>query len=779
MRKWGPTHQKMVAAFITILMTVGGFFSYYYFNKSAFKEAHYSQSSARLPSSFNEAHHFPNDEFVSKVQPLLAKRCVACHSCYEAPCLMHLTSYEGIQRGLTKHEKFEVVNDLPANRLKDAPLYMGENNTPRWDQPEWTKRYFAPVLQAGSNGQIDMDKSILALALMQGKANTSGFSLDQSLYPPTRTCSQKPEDLKSVYQKYPQSGMPYALPSLEDSEYQVLNEWMQKGAPGPTMETKLVWNQPSRPDLIVKFESFFNATSPKEKLSMRYIYEHSFMTHIHFKGTPHDEFYELIRASNSSGDPKEVVTEKSNDPTPVPFVYRLRRIHDVIVRKTHGLWDLDEGSLAEWKALFLEPTWPNESNIQAYIDSLGPKDRQDPMKYFAPIPETARYTFMVKNAEMLVGEVVRSPSCSGKIATLAIKDHFWVLFMTPEASEKYLQKKRAAGPLKENVLSKLTNKIDIVPADEKNVDPHMSLSLFRHLSNVTVHKGLWGGTPQNIWLMDYDNYEDLYYNLVVNYRPWAKLAHQVLTWQHMVYNRKEAETRFIDYFLSDDKDCKKCKKWFWERWEKGVYDRDANEQAKMDTTFKRAKEKIISAMDDRSGTKVDQLNDDSKKTTDNPDTMLGKWEKQMLELTHKKNVELLRNFPELMYVKLVDETGKERVYSLVINRSYTTNNSMAVGAVDQNLIFLPEENQLVMMKGLIGNHPNLFVTLKMDNAFEFADKIKNIRSQQDWTAFRDQYAIHRNDVDFWKIYDEFIEWQRRDDPLSAGVIDLNLYQMFN
>jgi hypothetical protein len=37
--------------------------------------------------------------FEEQVQPILDQRCVVCHSCYDAPCQLNLTSYEGIDRG--------------------------------------------------------------------------------------------------------------------------------------------------------------------------------------------------------------------------------------------------------------------------------------------------------------------------------------------------------------------------------------------------------------------------------------------------------------------------------------------------------------------------------------------------------------------------------------------------------------------------------------------------------------------------------------------------------
>ncbi|MFT7561292.1 MAG: hypothetical protein ACI93R_003218 [Flavobacteriales bacterium] len=37
-----------------------------------------------------------------EVRPILERRCVVCHSCYDAPCQLKLGSYEGIIRGASK-----------------------------------------------------------------------------------------------------------------------------------------------------------------------------------------------------------------------------------------------------------------------------------------------------------------------------------------------------------------------------------------------------------------------------------------------------------------------------------------------------------------------------------------------------------------------------------------------------------------------------------------------------------------------------------------------------
>ena len=51
----------------------------------------------------------------AEVRPLLDRRCVVCHGCYDAPCQLKLGSWEGIARGTTKAPVYD------ATRLEAAP----------------------------------------------------------------------------------------------------------------------------------------------------------------------------------------------------------------------------------------------------------------------------------------------------------------------------------------------------------------------------------------------------------------------------------------------------------------------------------------------------------------------------------------------------------------------------------------------------------------------------------------------------------------------------------
>src|SRR5215471_18434731 len=42
------------------------------------------------------------DHYYTRIQPIFDNRCIACHSCYNAPCQLNLQTYSGLTRGANK-----------------------------------------------------------------------------------------------------------------------------------------------------------------------------------------------------------------------------------------------------------------------------------------------------------------------------------------------------------------------------------------------------------------------------------------------------------------------------------------------------------------------------------------------------------------------------------------------------------------------------------------------------------------------------------------------------
>ena len=95
-----------------------------------------------------------------QVQPVLERRCVVCHGCYDAPCQLLLSSPEGIERGASK----EVVYDTDRlTAMQPTRLFIDAHST-----AEWRERGFFSV-----TGDPDAANSpaLLLLMLQLGRAH--------------------------------------------------------------------------------------------------------------------------------------------------------------------------------------------------------------------------------------------------------------------------------------------------------------------------------------------------------------------------------------------------------------------------------------------------------------------------------------------------------------------------------------------------------------------------------------------------------------------------------
>ena len=74
----------------------------------------------------NRAVHQDSDlgqAYLNDIQPLIDKRCVVCHGCYDAPCQLKLSSAAGIERGANKDRVYNgtrILNSEPTRLGIDA-----------------------------------------------------------------------------------------------------------------------------------------------------------------------------------------------------------------------------------------------------------------------------------------------------------------------------------------------------------------------------------------------------------------------------------------------------------------------------------------------------------------------------------------------------------------------------------------------------------------------------------------------------------------------------------
>jgi hypothetical protein len=718
--------------------------------------------------------------YLSKVQPIFNNRCVVCHACIEAPCSLYLQSYDGVRRGARSDSKLlsSVFSNQPV-RLKDGSSLE-----------DWKKKGFSKV--ANFDGSVDDFKNNFLFRYIEQAANQNVGAFDyraaEKYLDNGKVCPSEAKMLGVHFEAHPYVGMPYALPALSTTQTEIIRKWAQEGSRGPSERAKIELETPFNPEPIVEWESFLNEGSLKTKLSARFIYEHIFTAHIHFERTPDNEFFEIIRSrTHYPNPPIEIVTERPfDDPKVETFYYRFKKVTQTIVRKTHVTLELDNKDLVRWKKSFIDAEWGDSNILPVGYES------KNPFEYFKQIPAKARYSFMLDKSYTLVNAMIRGSVCTGKRATYAIRDHFWVLFLDPDSDPSVKEPEigeREWLPLstskedRDNLIKKLlkadSNKFsystDMIWKGNSD-NPNALLTIFRHELSATVNRGLLGKLPDTIWVVNFSNLERIYYNLVVEFMSWGSAAHQYSTWRAMTYHRQEAEERFLMFFPPEQRTGIR------NRWKEGLSEY-ANILLAMKSTKESPEQEEKNSYPVRSlMTKI--ISEMPKKVIENPNPYylkttndyqpsdsidsIEKWEQELKLVSTMSRHKFAQYLPNITYLKIDNEA-----YSILSNRAFKFND-MILGV---NLAYDAQYDTISILKGLIGDRPELFIELSLSDSSLFLKRLLAVNSASDWMELKKRYAVRRNDSKIWTDLDWFHNYDKTTDQLESGVIDMNQYDI--
>jgi len=725
------------------------------------------------------------DEYLDEIQPILAKRCVTCHGCTTSPCQLKLTSFEGLARGANAHNYFAqtvLSASTGPTRIKDGKT-----------ADDWKAKGFYSVAEGGKS-------SILYRMLEHGKNdNKPGFDLTNaySLYDDQAeklkfACldSRRAVDKRVAM---PGTGMPFGLPTLPEAEYAKLTQWIERGAPGPAAAAQRSLDAPRDPAAVADWEELLNGSSVKSRLSMRYVFEHLFYGKLHIDDSARSrgDFFDLVRSRTRTGPIDEIVTERPSDDPKVSFSYRLKKHTQVITAKDHIVVHLDAGVKKRWKELFLDGDWDAGADLPGYSD-------MNPFRYFERIPGRIRYQFMLESSHHLIEAMVTGDVCNGSAATYAIRDRFFTLFLKPDSDPSAIDPKLGQDSffhldpnsgsifrdmefeqLFEAGLRKLRPQglsvDDLWDGGKK--DRNALISVFRHGTNASAHQGPLGQFPETMWVLDYGNFERLYYDLVVLYRPWGALPHKLSTWRQMSHVRAHGEDLFLLFFPERFRD--PLRKQFtpgWASWTEVDMAGTGYPSATPDIDTERPLEDFVSRVRRYLGPEIagaTELDPDPLKAASpmpSRATNRAQVESALRALSIDRG-NVSEDFPDVTWLMI--DSGREQLpYTILANRVYW-HNSRVVGDFMPGLTRRPELDSLSVVPGHVGAFPQLFLQLPIDDVVSAVRSARAGHAQR--IELRQKYEVRRNTPDFWTFLDKAHGAQLATRPLEAGIIDTSRY----
>jgi hypothetical protein len=755
-----------------------------------------------LPT-FPEETGFDDGFYLNQIQPILDRRCIACHGCLDSPCLLKMTSYGGLLRGgrAQNPDANHLFTKAPI-RLNDAPSLTA-----------WRKRGFCTVIDQQGPPEERPSRSVLYRMLAAGaERNRPGFPLPllETVYQKADAhicpCAQKIDDYLS---KRPAAGMPFGFPAISQEELGIFSRWIVAGAPGPSAAEMASKRTTAQPEIIQRWETFLNQDDERAPLVSRYIYEHIFLATLAFEEAP-GEFYRLVRSAtpptkkngkaHSSAPPiREIVTARPLDSPYIDgidkFYYRLRKVTSSYVQKSFFVWLLNEQSRSRLDELFFKTAWPLLEYAHPGYGS------HNPFFIFQAIPARSRSLFLLENSKLISSGMIRGPVCVGNIATYAIKDYFWVFFVNPDSDPSVKFPKLGLTSWNDFMSYEIWKNADYEAAYAKTLNRYKPngytisdvwdgdksnknawLTILRNETNATVMHGRKGGTPATFWLIDYSGFERLYYSLVAKYTYWGDVEEKLATWEFMGYLRQEFEDNFLRLLPDHDR------KEYRLKWTKGV-----GQELLFTMPFPGEARKSAVPVDDldpvsgvltllqRHLTEKVSGPPDMLNATETPQVSLSKplkttsdWVAAASTLTMKTHQSFTRFLPSVTFLRL-DLADHSESYTLIANRSYAFNDVV----FDENSARQPELDTLSVYQGLVGDFPNLLVRTSIEKAPEFLAGLQAVASEKQWRNWRNKYGTLRNDAEFWPLFDWFTDWNFKNQSPAAGYFDLRYYSLLN
>ena len=729
------------------------------------------------------------------IQPIFTKNCVACHACYDAACQLNLGSAEGVQRGASKAT---VYAGTRTEAQATTRLFVDAHGAAAWQ-----RKGFTSVLDQ-QGGQAALLARMLELGHQQPFAANSKLPAELQININRLNQCPLPQEFETFARNNPQAGMPFAVTGLTETDYQMLQAWIEQGAP---IDQQALQASAAEAQQIATWEAFMNAPGAREALVSRWLYEHLFLAHMHFTGGEPGHFFQMVRSRTPSGQPVDIIaTRLPNSDPGSEFYYRLTPVQGVIVHKTHITYALSAAKLARVKELFFTSDWQADA-----VPGYGAQRRANPFETFAAIPPLARYQFMLDNAEYFVRTFIRGPVCRGQIATDVIRDNFWTVFQDPQ-HDLYITDPAYREQAKDLLaipgqLDSITDLLGIwrsyrnkrneyealrmqryadAPAPSWSHiwagNDNALLSVFRQHDSASVRKGLIGEVPQTIWWLDFPLLERTYYQLVVNFDVFGNVSHQAQTRLYFDLIRNGAEVNFLrlmpaqsrQAYLSDwYQSSGKLKIWL------DYQAIDTKTPSALRLAGSDAKRSFAETLLARYGSlnaRPDPINRCSGAHCHRPGIApeLQRAEQSLSRLTAKPAgaLKVIEQLPEATLLRVEMPSGQREVYSLLRNRAHT-NVAFMLG---EELRYQPALDTLTVYPGVLSSYPNFIFNVQAEQVAEFVSAMEQARDTPAFEQVVERWGIRRTHPEFWRYFHDISAYIQQTEPIEAGVLDMNRYE---
>ena len=262
----------------------------------------------------------------------------------------------------------------------------------------------------------------------------------------------------------------------------------------------------------------------------------------------------LAHAARGSRSTRSRRVRPYDDPGRDPVYYRLRRIRETLVEKTHAPYALSDAKLARASPAFYDAPW---ERVDRAVPVRSPEVAANPFVAFAADPRPRALPVPARRRALPRADVHPRAGVPRPGGARRDRRALLIFFLAPESDpaitdpglprqhRRTTSRSRPKGR-RDRARSTSASSSRSVPtcrrarssgrcrartlADIWNGDgtnPDAVLTVFRHFDNAFVLRGAIGGIPKTAWVLDYPIFERMYYDLVAGFDVYGNVVHQV------------------------------------------------------------------------------------------------------------------------------------------------------------------------------------------------------------------------------------------------------------
>lgn len=133
----------------------------------------------------------------------------------------------------------------------------------------------------------------------------------------------------------------------------------------------------------------------------------------------------------------------------------------------------------------------------------------------------------------------------------------------------------------------------------------------------------------------------------------------------------------------------------------------------------------------------------------------------------------LQWLPETAVLVVESPDGKARSYSLMRNTAHASVSHL----LGESKALLPEEDTLTLTPGIGFSYPNAFYRVSAADLPAMVTALQGLRSERDYAAFTQRWAVRRDNKDFWAFSDTLHQRYFTEQALEAGILDYNRLEL--